>query len=258
MKNRWSLKNKKALITGATRGIGKAIAEEFSGLEAEVFIISRNQKETDDLVRLLADKGCKIYGMKCDVTNKKDIENLYEKIYNQWGKLDVLVNNAGTNTRKKTLENTEDDFDKLMDLNLKSVFELSRMFHPLLIKSGDASIVNISSVAGMISVGTGSPYAISKAALIHFTKYLAVEWAKDSIRVNAVAPWYIRTPLAETVLKNPEYLKNILTRTPMKRIGDPEEVAAAVAFLSMPAASYITGECISVDGGFLKYGFGSL
>ncbi|MBK8551830.1 MAG: SDR family oxidoreductase [Ignavibacteria bacterium] len=255
MKNRWSLKNKKALITGATRGIGKAIAEEFLGFEAEVFIVSRNQKETDDLVRLHADKGYKIYGMKCDVTNKKDREKLFEKINIQWGSLDILVNNAGTNTRKKTLENTEEDFDKLMELNLKSVFELSRMFHPLLIKSGEASIVNIASVAGMTSVGTGSPYAISKAALIHFTKYLAVEWAKDSIRVNAVAPWYIRTPLAETVLKNPDYLKNILSRTPMNRIGEPEEVAAAVAFLSMPASSYITGECISVDGGFLKYGF---
>ena len=129
------------------------------------------------------------------------------------------------------------------------------MFHPLLKNSGDASIVNIVSVAGITSVGTGSPYAISKAGIIHFTKYLAVEWAGDSIRVNAVAPWYIRTSLTEPVLKDPGYLKAVLDRTPMKRIGEPEEVAAAVAFLSMPAASYITGECISVDGGFLKYGF---
>lgn len=106
----------------------------------------------------------------------------------------------------------------------------------------------------MTSVGTGSAYAMSKAALIHLTKYLAVEWAKDKIRVNAVAPWYIRTPLTESTLRDKEKVKRIHERTPMNRTGESGEVAAAVAFLCMPAASYITGECIAVDGGFLKYG----
>jgi len=255
MKNRWSLKNKKALVTGATRGIGNAIVNEFLELGAEVFIVSRNQKDIDELIKAHSSIGYKVYGMKCDVSVNKDRVMLVEKIDKLWSTIDVLVNNAGTNTRKKTLENTEEQFDDLTDLNMKSVFELCRMFHPLLIRSGDASIVNIVSVAGITSVGTGSPYAISKAAVIHFTKYLAVEWAKDFIRVNSVAPWYIRTSLTEPVLKDPGYLKAVLDRTPMKRIGEPEEVAAAVAFLSMPAASYITGECISVDGGFLKFGF---
>lgn len=255
MNNRWSLKNYKSLITGATRGIGRAIVDEFLMLGAEVFVISRNQKDIDELIKTKRNEGCKIDGMKCDVTSGKDREILIEKINEKWGELDVLVNNAGTNTRRKTLENKEEHFDGLIDLNMKSVFELSRLSHPLLKISGKASIVNIVSVAGITSVGTGSPYAMSKAAIIHFTKYLAVEWAEDSIRVNAVAPWYIRTSLTEPVLKNPEYLKTIIDRTPMRRIGEPEEVAAAVAFLSMPAASYITGECLSVDGGFLKYGF---
>ena len=255
MKNRWSLKNKKALVTGATRGIGKAIVNEFLELGAEVFIVSRNQKDIDEHIKVHSSNGHKVYGMKCDVSVSKDRERLVEKIDLLWGSLDILVNNAGTNTRKNTLENTEEQFDDLTDLNMKSVFELCRMFHPLLNRPGNASIVNLVSVAGITSVGTGSPYAISKAAVIHFTKYLAVEWAKDSIRVNSVAPWYIRTSLTEPVLKNSGYLKAVLDRTPMKRIGEPEEVAAAVAFLSMPAASYITGECISVDGGFLKYGF---
>ena len=255
MKSRWSLKNKKSLITGATRGIGKAIVNEFLELGAEVFIVSRNQKDIDELIKDFSSVGHKAQGMKCDVSVSKDRQALIQKLTEMWGTLDVLVNNAGTNTRKKTLENTEEQYSSLIDLNMKSVFELCRMFHPLLKKSGDASIVNIVSVAGITSVGTGSPYAISKAGIIHFTKYLAVEWAGDSIRVNAVAPWYIRTSLTEPVLKDPGYLKAVLDRTPMKRIGEPEEVAAAVAFLSMPAASYITGECISVDGGFLKYGF---
>ena len=255
MNDRWTLKNKKALVTGATRGIGRAVVEEFLKLGAEVFIVSRNQKDIDELIKVKRDEGLNIYGMKCDVSESKERKRLIEMIKEKWGKLDILVNNAGTNTRKKTLENTEKQFDDLIDLNMRSVFELCRMLHPLLKKSDDATIVNIVSVAGITSVGTGSPYAISKAAIIHFTKYLAVEWAGDSIRVNAVAPWYIRTSLTEPVLKNPEYLKAVLDRTPMKRIGEPGEVAAAVAFLSMPSASYITGECIAVDGGFLKYGF---
>lgn len=256
MADRWNLKNKTALITGATRGIGKAIAEEFMELGAEVFIISRDEKDiVKEIVRYTRNHK-NIEGMKCDVTIEKDRKRLYDKINKIWGKIDILVNNAGTNTRKRTLENTSADYDKISDLNLKSVFEMCKLFHPLLKKSGDASVINIVSVAGLTSVGTGSPYAISKAGIIQFTKYLSAEWASDYIRVNAVAPWYIRTPLTEPVLKKPEYLDSVLSRTPMKRIGEPAEVAAAAAFLSMPAASYITGECIAVDGGFLKYGFG--
>lgn len=255
MKDRWTLKNKKALVTGATRGIGKAVVDEFLDLGAEVYIVSRNQKDIDELCKIKSEEGFKIHGIKCDIASRDERKNLIERINELWGELDILVNNAGTNTRKKTLENTEEQYDSLLDLNMKSVFELSRLSHHLLKKSGNASIVNIVSVAGITSVGTGSPYAVSKAAIIHFTKYLAVEWAKDLIRVNAVAPWYIRTSLTEPVLNNKEYLKSITDRTPMNRIGEPQEVAAAVAFLSMPAASYITGECVSVDGGFLKYGF---
>ncbi len=255
MSDRWSLKNKKALITGATKGIGKAIAEDFLELGAEVFIVSRNQPDINEQVNAYMEKGYSAAGIKCDVTSKADRKAVFNKINSMWGSLDILVNNAGTNSRKKTLENSEEDFDKLTDLNMKSVFEFCKLFHSLLIKPEDASIVNIVSVAGITSVGTGSPYAISKAAVIQLTRYLASEWAKDHIRVNAVAPWYIRTPLSETVLKNKEYLDSILSRTPMNRIGEPSEVASAVAFLSMPASSYITGECIAVDGGFLKKGF---
>lgn len=255
MKSHWTLENKKALITGGTKGIGKAIASEFAELGADVFIVSRNAEDIENEISAYKKKGYSLSGMKCDVTDENDRKELSDMIGGKWGKLDILVNNAGSNTRKKTLESNTEDYDRIMNLNLKPAFELSKLFFPLLKKGSDASIVNIVSVAGITSVGTGSPYAISKSGLIQFTKYLSVEWASEGIRVNAVAPWYIRTPLAETVLKNPEYLNSILSRTPMKRIGEPEEVAAAVAFLCMPSASYITGECISVDGGFLKYGF---
>lgn len=254
MKNRWTLKGKRALVTGATRGIGKAVTAEFLELGAEVFVISRNQKDIDKLVKFYKKKNYKISGMKCDVSNPESREDLINRIKNEFGKLDILVNNAGTNTRKKTLENTEADYNSIINLNMNSVYEMCKKFHPLLKKSGKGSIVNITSVAGITSVSTGSTYAMTKAAINHLTNYLSVEWAEDKIRVNAVAPWYIKTSLTMPVLKDPGKLKAILDRTPMKRAGEPEEVAAAVAFLSMDSASFITGEILSVDGGFLKYG----
>ena len=139
--------------------------------------------------------------------------------------------------------------------NIRSAFELSRLLYPLLKKSEQANIVYISSVAGQIHLKTGAIYAMTKAAINQLTKNLAVEWAEDKIRVNAVAPWYIKTPLAETVLKDNAYKKSVLNRTPMNKIGEPEDVAAAVSFLCMPASAYITGQIISVDGGFMVNGF---
>jgi len=241
MNNHWSLSGKKALVTGASKGIGKAIAEELESLGAEVFCVSRSFDGAN--------------GMKCDVTNRNDREKLYGTIKYKWNSLDILINNAGTNNRKHILDSTKADYEELLNLNQTAVFEMCKMFHPLLKKSGDGAIVNITSVAAETFVGTGASYAMTKAAVDRLTKYLAVEWAKDNIRVNAVAPWYIKTPLTDKYVKNSVYMEKILSRTPMKRIGKPEEVARAAAFLVMPASSYITGEVIAVDGGFLKYGF---
>lgn len=242
MSNRWRLDGKKALVTGASKGIGKAAADELTSLGAEVFSVSRNYTGSG--------------GMKCDVTNKDDRQKLFDKINSMWGgKLDILVNNAGTNNRKQILEGSDDDYRELIDLNLTSTVEMCRLFHGLLKKSGEGAIVNVSSVAGETFVGSGAAYAVTKSAINQLTRYLAVDWAKDNIRVNAVAPWYIRTPLTEKYVTDKEFLSRINSRTPMRRIGEPEEVAAAIAFLAMPASSYITGEIIGVDGGFLKYGF---
>ncbi|HDJ34217.1 MAG TPA: SDR family oxidoreductase [Bacteroidetes bacterium] len=250
----WELTGKKALITGATRGIGRAILDIFLELGSDVFLIARNPQDIRHLTDELAGK-YSVEGMAADVTVPGERKALVSMLEEKWGRLDILVNNVGMNIRKKAMEYSEEEIRQIMDTNLYSAFSLAREAHPLMKRSGRASLVNISSVAGLAHIRTGVVYGMTKAAMVQMTRNLAVEWATHGIRVNAVAPWYIDTPLARQVLKNMDYLQEVLKRTPMKRIGKPEEVAAAVAFLCMPAASYITGQTLAVDGGFSIYGF---
>lgn len=247
---RWNLKNKKALITGGSKGIGRAIAEEFLMLGAEVFVVARGIEELGKMADTLTFAKDRFHVIAFDISKAEDRKILVEKLKEKWGSLDILVNNVGTNIRKKAIEYNEEEYSKLMNTNLNSAFDLSMKFHPLLKNSGNASIINISSVAGLGHMRTGIVYGMTKAAINQMTANLAVEWANDGIRVNAIAPWYIQTPLAEQVLKNTEYLAQILEKTPMKRVGQASEVAGLAAFLAMPASSYITGQCIAVDGGF--------
>ncbi|HWQ81007.1 MAG TPA: SDR family oxidoreductase [Ignavibacteria bacterium] len=247
------LKDRRALITGATRGIGKAIAEEFVKLGAVIIIVARNEAEVAKQAEEFKSKGYNVTGISADVSRREGVEKIFNIIGTD--SLDILVNNAGFNIRKKTTEYTDEEFSALVSTNLQSVFQMSAAAYPLLKESGRATILNISSVAGLTSLKTGSPYAITKAGIIQLTKNLAAEWAVDGIRVNAIAPWYIQTPLTEGLLSKPEFLKSVLDRTPMKRVGEPREVASAAAFLCSDAASYITGQCLAVDGGFSIYGF---
>ncbi len=253
----WRLDGKKALITGGTKGIGAAIAEQFLDLGAEIFVAARHQEDVD---RRLAEWGNKFgenraRGMAADVRRAEDRAALVAAVRSQWGALDFLINNAGTNIRKRIQQYSLEEYQAIMDTNLTSQFDLCRLCYPLLQAGKDAAVVNISSVAGATHVQTGVPYGLTKAGIIQLTKNLAGEWGKEGIRVNAVAPWYITTPLTAPLMEHPEYMRKIIDRTPMGRVGAPEEVAAAVAFLCMPAASYITGHCLPVDGGFLIYGF---
>ncbi len=249
MNKRWTLEGKKALITGGTKGIGVAIANEFLALGAEIFVISRNIKDIDEHLSLWKADGYKCQGLKADVSIDSDRKLIFETINSLWGKLDILVNNAGTNIRKKTMDYSDEEFSFLFETNYNSIFHLSKLFYPLLKASQDSSIVNIGSIAGSRIVSTGSIYAVTKAAIAQLTRYLAVEWAEDGIRVNAIEPWYIKTPLTQPVLDNPVGLARILDRTPLGKIGKPEDIAGLAAFLCMPTADYITGEVISVDGG---------
>lgn len=255
MNQKWSLTGKTALVTGGSKGIGFSVAEEFLLLGGTVIIVARDSKNLENALLSLQSVSKNISGFACDLSTDEGRNRLINYIFEKVKKLDVLVNNVGTNIRKKTVDYSDNEFDYILNTNLKSAYELTRRLFPLLKKSGDASVINISSVAGLTSLKTGSVYGMTKAALIQLSRNLACEWAEENIRVNSIAPWYINTPLAAQVIQNPEYLESVLARTPMKRVGKPEEVASTVAFLAMPASSYITGQCIAVDGGFSVYGF---
>lgn len=245
---KWTLEEKNALITGGTKGIGRAIAEEFLNLGANVLICSRNDDKLKATVEEMQHSG-NIDGIECDVSDMDDISRLIDFVRGKWDKLDVLVNNAGTNIRKISKDYSPEEYDFLMNTNLRSAFEISRQCLPAMKNSGDASIINIGSVAGLQIVRTGAPYAASKAGMRQMTRYFAVEWAEFGIRANSIEPWYIRTPLTEPVLKNEEKYEYILSRTPLNRTGEPSEIATLAAFLAMPASSYLTGQNIAADGG---------
>jgi len=255
--HRWRLDGQLALVTGGSAGIGRAVVRELVGFGATVLIVGRNgdalESTRDEMLEEFPQAD--VRALIADVVDEEQRREILDWVEDQGDGLDILVNNAGGNLTRAANDYAEDEWREIFEVNVFSAFELSRYAHPLLASRGSSSIVNVGSVSGITHVRSGAPYGMSKAALHQMTRNLAVEWAEDGIRVNAVAPWYIRTRRTSGPLSDPDYLDDVLLRTPMGRIGEPEEVAAAVAFLCLPASAYITGECIAVDGGFLRHGF---
>ncbi|KAK1365438.1 tropinone reductase-like [Heracleum sosnowskyi] len=256
---RWCLDGATALVTGGTRGIGHAIVEELLGFGAAVYTCSRNKKDVDQCLDEWKSKGFQVTGSVCDVKSRSEREQLMESVASAFsGKLNILVNNAGIAVLKETTEFTAEDFSNIMTINFEASYHLCQLAHPLLKKTGDGNIVFISSVAGVKAFPLASIYSSSKGAMNQLTKSLACEWAKNNIRVNCVAPWLIKTQLVSDIEEDPghkEMLDGILCRTPMRRQGEQKEVSAVVAFLCLPAASYITGQIICVDGGHTVSGY---
>ncbi|GLT95526.1 hypothetical protein SLE2022_132040 [Rubroshorea leprosula] len=253
---RWSLQGMTALVTGGTKGIGHAIVEELAVLRATVHTCSRNEDHLNQCLHEWKTKGFQVTGSVCDVKSSVERENLLKTVSSVFnGKLNILINNVGTVITKQTQNFTAEDFSFLVATNLESAFSICQLAHPLLKASGSGSIVFLSSAAGVVSMDVGSIYGATKGAMNQLTKNLACEWAKDNIRINSVAPWFIYTPLVEPFFKDEKFVEAAKSRTALGRIGEAEEVSSTVAFLCLPAASFITGQTICVDGGATVNGF---
>jgi len=247
--NSWNLNGKRALITGGSKGIGKAIVHEFLALGAEVLFTARHDEEVAAVEQEFLQMGYPVHGSVADVTVGTDRGRLLEWMGKHWGSLDILVNNAGINIRKRSVDYSREEYIQVLEIDLLAAFEICRCLLPLLQQGHGASVINVSSVAGSFDLYTGAPYGMAKAGLIQLSRVLAVEWARHPIRVNTVSPWFTETPLVEAVLGDPKSFEAITSKTPLRRVAQPAEIAAAVAFLAMDKSSYITGHNLSVDGG---------
>jgi NAD(P)-dependent dehydrogenase (short-subunit alcohol dehydrogenase family) len=240
------LDGKKALVTGAGRGLGKAIADDLAESGATVYGTSRDAATA----QLISER----YGtppLAVDLSSAGNISGFAESLQQESGGIDLLVNNAGVNVPKPALELTEDDWDTVFDTNLKGTFFLTTALARHWVAAGTpGAIVNIASQAGIVAIEERAAYGTSKAGMIHLTKILALEWAAAGIRVNAVAPTFVRTELTASTLSRPDWAAELLSRIPIGRFGEPEDVAGAVAFLLSDAASLITGHTLAVDGGY--------
>lgn len=246
---RWDLQQKRAVVTGGSKGIGKAIVRELLDLGAEVLFTGRDEVDLQAALHEFRSRSAGVHVLAGDVRDPEHRNAISAWVKQHWHTLDILVNSAGINIRKASSEYTTEEYSRVLEVNLVAPFELSRRLFPLLEGGGQSAVINVASVAGTFDAQTGAPYGMSKAGLVQLSRNLAKEWADANVRVNSVSPWFTETPMIAKLLADPQKRSVILSRTPMGRVAKVEEVAAAVAFLAMDAASFITGQNLTVDGG---------
>src|SRR5215467_1039856 len=248
---RFDLTGDVALVTGAGRGLGRAIALALAHAGADVALGLRDVKTAGDLVREIEAIGRRVLPLQMDMTQLDQITQAVNDAALHFGRLDILVNNAGLSPDNLAENVREEDFDLTLRVNLKGTFFASQTAGRVMIRQKRGCIVNMSSQAGFVALPTESVYCMTKAAIAHLTKCLAIEWGKYNIRVNAVAPTFIHTPGTESALADPAFRSNTVERiAALHRIGEPMDVAGSVVFLASPAASLITGHTLLIDGGW--------
>ncbi len=243
------LKDKISLITGAAQGIGRAIALKFADEGSDIVLVDINEEKCKEVAREIQSRNRKSWIYRIDVSDYKQVEELFNNEIEKWGRIDVLVNNAGITRDNLIVRMKEEEWDDVIRINLKGVFNFCKVASRFMMKQRSGVIVNISSIIGLVGNMGQVNYSASKAGIIGITKSLAKELASRNIRVNAVAPGFIQTPMTEEL--NEERKKLMLEAIPLNRIGTPEEVANLVLFLASGESSYITGQVINVDGGMV-------
>jgi NAD(P)-dependent dehydrogenase (short-subunit alcohol dehydrogenase family) len=248
------LKGRTAVVMGGTSGIGNAIAMGLAHAGADVIASGRRQEQVSTITAAIEAIGRRSLATTVDVTNRESIQNLFSKVIDTFGNVDILVNAAGFIMRQPTLDSSESDWQRILDTNLMGVLRSCQIFGRHMLERGYGRIVNITSLNAFVALHEVAAYAASKAAVQSLTRSLAVEWASKGVCVNAIAPGVFPTALNSELLKGSGRGQELLMRTPMKRYGNAEEVVGAAVLLSSEAASYMTGSVIAVDGGFLASG----
>ncbi len=246
----FDLTDRVALVTGAGRGIGRDLALALAHAGARVVAGSRTADEVDELAAEIVDGGGKASAVHVDVRDLASIEAAVTRTVQQHGRIDVLVNNAGVGTNHDALDVTEDDWDEVLDVNLKGLFFMCQAAGRHMVRAGRGRIVNMSSQAGSVGIRRHAAYCASKGGVEQLTRVLALEWAPHGVTVNAVAPTFIRTPGTAERLDDPAFAADVLQRIPLGHVGDPMDVAGAVIYLASDAARLVTGSVLMVDGGW--------
>jgi 2-deoxy-D-gluconate 3-dehydrogenase len=250
LKRFYSLENQIAIVTGASQGLGQAIVNAYAMAGCKVYMISRNEKKLQQNKAHIEQLGGKAQYFAGDVTDLDFIEETVNEIANKEGRIDILVNNAGVAVAKKAFDIDEDDWQTTIDTNLKSVFFFSKAVAKRMKEQNGGRIINIASVAGAVGDVSISPYCASKGGVIQLTKAFALEWARYNILVNAIGPGYVRTGINDEAFNDEKFYNYVIGKTPLRRLGQADEIAGAALYLASPIASYITGQTFFVDGGW--------
>ena len=246
----FDLKGKVAVITGSSRGIGRAIAERMAEHGAKVVVTSRKLDACEEVVAAIKAQGGEAFAHACNIGRKEDLQGLVDAAVRTWGGIDVLVCNAAVNPYFGPSINMPDDaYDKVMNSNVRSNFWLCNMVLPQMEKRGGGSVIIVSSVAGLLGSPTLGVYGISKAADMALARNICAEWGPKNIRANCIAPGLVRTDFAKALWENPEIYAKTVSVYPLRRIGEPDEIAGAAVFLAGPSGSFMTGQTLVIDGG---------
>jgi 2-deoxy-D-gluconate 3-dehydrogenase len=249
--DKMSLNGKVGIVTGASKGLGRSMALGLAEAGADLALVSRGMPDLMKIADEVEKLGRKVLPISADVSDLKQIDEVIEKVLAEFGKIDILVNNAGTTVRLNIEDFTEEAWDTVMDLNLKGAFFCAQAVGKVMIKQGKGKIINTASLLSAIGGPKTVAYAAAKGGIAQITRCMAVEWSKYNININAIAPGYFRTPLTKPLQDDPERSAKILSRIPMQRWGDPDDLKGIVVFLASEASDYVTGQVIFVDGGWM-------